>query len=276
MRTVSPAKPYQDPVPSYKDYLRLYLEQAPISLAIIRAAECRLLQQFEMRQPVLDIGCGDGLFATICFSAKFQFGLDLNPHEVARCQRRGAYEKVIGCDARKIPMDTESVLTVFSNGAFEHIPELPDALKEIFRVLKPGGTLIFTLPNHLFGRGLFFFRLLDRLGLRPAASFYRNAFNRLFRHHYLLSDKEWRELLQSAGFQNSDFLVYHSKRMSAVHELSLVTALPTIITKRLFGRLILFRSIRRRLAPILARMLRSICEEEGGEYSYVVVTHKPG
>ncbi|MGB9594521.1 MAG: hypothetical protein ACPL7R_10345, partial [Anaerolineae bacterium] len=47
------------------DYFALHLPEVPAFRALIRAVECRLLAEVEMPEPVLDIGCGDGIFAQI-------------------------------------------------------------------------------------------------------------------------------------------------------------------------------------------------------------------
>jgi len=48
-----------------RNYLKEYLKIAPTSLALVRAIECRLLSRIEFKHPLLDIGCGDGLFASL-------------------------------------------------------------------------------------------------------------------------------------------------------------------------------------------------------------------
>ncbi len=63
-------------------------------------------------------------------------------------------------DARTIPWPDASFDLVFSSCAFEHIQELPRALAEIRRVLRPGGALVTTFApiwssavgHHLWGR----------------------------------------------------------------------------------------------------------------------------
>jgi SAM-dependent methyltransferase len=49
-------------------------------------------------------------------------------------------------DATRLTFDSESLDLVTSNQVFEHVPEDMRAYAECFRVLKPGGALIFTVP----------------------------------------------------------------------------------------------------------------------------------
>ena len=64
-------------------YLRDYLLATPISHGLWRAIECELYAQQEFTHPVLDIGCGDGLFASILWRrrpgiAPLSAGIDLS------------------------------------------------------------------------------------------------------------------------------------------------------------------------------------------------------
>lgn len=49
-------------------------------------------------------------------------------------------------DGNHMPFDDNSFDSVFSTEVFEHIPELSITLMEIYRVLKPNGTMFFTIP----------------------------------------------------------------------------------------------------------------------------------
>lgn len=42
-----------------------YLSQAPIALGLVRAVECAALARLRLENPLLDIGCGDGLFMQV-------------------------------------------------------------------------------------------------------------------------------------------------------------------------------------------------------------------
>lgn len=55
-------------------------------------------------------------------------------------------KQVMFSDARKLPFDNESFDMVIANHIMEHIPEDTIAMKEILRVLKPGGRAIVQIP----------------------------------------------------------------------------------------------------------------------------------
>ena len=52
----------------------------------------------------------------------------------------------IVCDITKIPEDDGSFGAVLCTEVLEHVPSPTDALRELVRVLSPGGTLILTAP----------------------------------------------------------------------------------------------------------------------------------
>jgi SAM-dependent methyltransferase len=93
-------------------------------------------------------------------------------------------------DIRALPFNEDSFDLIYSMGTIEHFPEFYVAVKEIYRVLRPGGTAIIGVPNKLdpFLRPLMV-DLLNRFGL------YAYGMEKSFSHSQL------RRLLQSAGFE---------------------------------------------------------------------------
>ena len=55
----------------FKDnFLLNYLKKAPVPLAVERSLECEILSRQEFVRPILDIGCGEGIFASVLFRGK--------------------------------------------------------------------------------------------------------------------------------------------------------------------------------------------------------------
>jgi arsenite methyltransferase len=106
---------------------------------------------FEPGETVLDIGCGAGmdllLAARRVRPSGHAVGIDMTPSmlELARraALKAGLWENVEvrrGL-AEELPVETESVDVVISNGVLHLLPDKDRALREASRVLRPGGRL---------------------------------------------------------------------------------------------------------------------------------------
>jgi len=98
---------------------------------------------------VLEVGCGRGVGIEILLAlgAAHVTGFDLDPKMVALAQKRvakyGNRARVFVGDAEAIDVPDASCDAVVDYGIIHHIPNWPQALKEIARVLKPGGVFYF-------------------------------------------------------------------------------------------------------------------------------------
>ena len=102
---------------------------------------------------VLDVGCGGGL-ATACLMQRGArvVGLDLSRaslHVAARQTRRpGHPEAVFICGrAETLPFTDASFDVVWCTDVLEHLADLPAAIAQIARVLKPGGLFLYDTIN---------------------------------------------------------------------------------------------------------------------------------
>jgi len=59
-----------------------FLKKTPAALAFIRAIEAKCFGEKTLVPPVLDIGCGDGLFARIAFPRQIDAAVDLDLNEL--------------------------------------------------------------------------------------------------------------------------------------------------------------------------------------------------
>jgi ubiquinone/menaquinone biosynthesis C-methylase UbiE len=102
---------------------------------------------------VLEVGCGSGGYA-LHLGEKVGcrlIGLDINEPGVRNANQlavaRGLASQVRfeQCDASKrLPFDDNTFDAVFSNDVLCHLPGRPEVLVEMFRVLKPGGRMLFS------------------------------------------------------------------------------------------------------------------------------------
>jgi SAM-dependent methyltransferase len=102
---------------------------------------------------VLEMGSGSGgpaLFVARTIRCSIT-GLDINEHgvrnanELARQQKIEALARFQLADAgQTLPFTDNSFDAIFSNDAMCHVPRRADVLRDWFRVLKPGGRMLFT------------------------------------------------------------------------------------------------------------------------------------
>lgn len=93
---------------------------------------------------VLDVGCGQGVdLARYSMAGADVTGVDLTPRHVelarAHLGSLGLEAKVVEGDAEAMPFADRSFDRVSSNGVLHHTPDMRAALREINRVLRPGG-----------------------------------------------------------------------------------------------------------------------------------------
>ena len=131
----------------YPELLRKQLNELPYFRAFLRAIEARFYQDLELAQPVFDLGAGDGHFAARTFQRKLEVGFDPAFISLDEAQDFRAYDLLVNGLGDRIPCTEGAFATVISNSVLEHIPDVDAVVLEAYRILKPGGTLIITVPQ---------------------------------------------------------------------------------------------------------------------------------
>ena len=130
-----------------RDYLWLNIRDLPYFRAMLRAVEARLIQQVSLPAPVLDLGSGDGHFASVTFTQLLDIGVDPALKPTREAMRRGAYRLLVQADGAKLPCADGSFASAVSNSVLEHVDNLEEAVIEVGRVLRSGAPFVFTVPN---------------------------------------------------------------------------------------------------------------------------------
>jgi SAM-dependent methyltransferase len=216
-----------------------HLSALPYFRGFLRAVEDRFYQEVERPAPVLDLGSGDGHFASVAFDPQPDIGLDpwMGPMKEAR--RREAYRLLILGEGARIPAADASFNTVTSVSVLEHIPEIAPVIAEVARVLKPGGRFVFCVPNHRFPELLWGRQFLDKLGLHKLGQAYSRFFNRIARHAHTDSPAVWTARLAAAGLAVERTWDYFPPEALHILEWGHPLGLPALVSKKLFGRWIL-------------------------------------
>ena len=99
---------------------------------------------------ILDIGCGTGAMLDELKPFGEVIGADFSPEALQFCVTRGApgevQKKLARADVRRLPFADSTFDVVTAMDIIEHIDDDKTASSEIFRVLKPGGRLLVTVP----------------------------------------------------------------------------------------------------------------------------------
>lgn len=147
-------------------------------------------------QDILDLGCGEGITLERLikhFPGRNIQGIDILPENVAICetlQLPARLGDVYALDCQDSSQDVVLFLEVL-----EHLPEPEIAIREINRILRPGGRVLILFPND---RMFFFSRLIT---CRFREAFYDPGHVR----QWTIADVT--RLVSSSGFQLVDFKV---------------------------------------------------------------------
>lgn len=90
---------------------------------------------------LVDVGCGAGLLAPHLAGKGYRHvGVDLATSALVQAARHGV--QAVRGDATALPLPDRCADVVSAGELFEHVPDLPAAVREACRVLRPGGVLV--------------------------------------------------------------------------------------------------------------------------------------
>lgn len=224
-----------------KKYLASFLKISPLSHALWRTVEAQAFGKIDYKQPILDLGCGWGEFAGIVFN-QMEMGIDINKKELKRALKGNKYKNVLWADARQLPFKSHSYKTVVSVSVLEHIDNAGLVLKEIHRILRKDGLLVFTVPTTKLYDDLLFPKICSKVGLTGVGKNYFRLHCRVFKHIWLKTPTWWTRELQKCGFEIIMKEGTVSPTTVKLHEIFLLTAWPSQLWKLIMGRRLLISS----------------------------------
>ena len=97
------------------------------------------------QKSILDIGCGTGDFLMACQTQGLKvFGVE--PNDKATNIAQNKLEITINSDITHFTSQTFDCITMWH--VLEHVPNLPEYISSLKKLLKPNGTLIVAVPNY--------------------------------------------------------------------------------------------------------------------------------
>jgi len=103
----------------------------------------------DRRPRILDVGCGTG--ANLLMLSKYgdAEGVDVSEDALAFCRERGLEQVKLGA-AEKLPYDDGTFDLVTALDVVEHLDDDLAGLREMRRVLRPGGRVLLFVPTFMF------------------------------------------------------------------------------------------------------------------------------
>jgi SAM-dependent methyltransferase len=128
------------------NFIELDIDEMPFSLYLVRNSLLKAVNEFKnsVFGDVLDLGCGHMPYKNILLSDKVlnYIGVDLPPSIY-----HNQVQPDLIWDGITIPVADNNFDFVIATEFFEHYFDTDHILKEIKRILKPGGVLFFTVPS---------------------------------------------------------------------------------------------------------------------------------
>lgn len=114
--------------------------------ALLDELEAGIVLPLARGRDVLEVGCGTGLvLSRVAPVTRTLHGVDLSPGMIQKAKERGFDVSV--ASATSLPFADDTFEVAFSFKVLAHVPDLPKALGEMARVVRPGGRVIAELYN---------------------------------------------------------------------------------------------------------------------------------
>jgi Methylase involved in ubiquinone/menaquinone biosynthesis len=114
----------------------------------------KICRQVKDRRPrILDVGCGTGANLLMLSNYGDAEGVDVSEDALAFCRERGLDKVRLGA-AEELPYEDGAFDLVTAFDVVEHIDDDLAGLREMRRVLRPGGRVLLFVPTFMFLWGL--------------------------------------------------------------------------------------------------------------------------
>ncbi len=108
--------------------------------------EVELVERYGTGKDVFEVGCGTGLILhRVQQFARTAAGIDLSGGMLAKAAARGL--DVAQASATALPIATASVDVAYSFKVLAHIPDIEGAMREMARIVRPGGWVLAEFYN---------------------------------------------------------------------------------------------------------------------------------
>ncbi len=235
-----------------------YFAYAPAALALRECVRLAAMRGVELPEPILDVGCGDGIFARLCYPDRQVWGIDINPNEVRRAQSTATYSTLICGSVTTTDLPSGYFKSAIANCSLEHVPDISGAFRTISKALAPGAPFVLIVPTPDWTHELIVPRVLEAVGLGALARSYRDGLDQIFYHVHLYDPKRWEALLAAEGFVVDRVEPIVSSGVTGAFDVLLYPSVSGWLVKKLTGRWTLMPAVRRALAVVPRSVVRAL------------------
>ena len=196
------------------DCYKLFLDIYPTSVypLVVKSLELAFYRDFPLPEPTLELGTGDGYFtAHLCQgkNSKITIASDLTGETLLQARKYSFWRKLAIIDASQVPLPSNCLSTVIMNNLIHHLPDRSETLKEMHRILKPGGMFIFTDEFEGWATSQW------HIKIKESSKSYQNRLDSFLQRtvQCLLSDKQfWLEQAEANGWEVCEMREFFSNR----------------------------------------------------------------
>lgn len=186
---------------------------------------------------MLDAGCGSGvILSELAGSFGRVLGLDLAFGMLSGIERGAPTTRVLLGDMRAIPLPDRSVDVAICRGSLCHVDDMPAAVRELERILEPGGVLVVSEPS------------TDSLALRVPRAIITRRSSPFKPTHRACASSRFRRLFREVGLGvvRQEYFGYLAFPLCGMADL--IPILPRLPARRLLAAILV--AIDRRLAHV--------------------------
>lgn len=227
-------------------FLTRYL---PFSLAVRELMRLKALSEYgSLEKPILDVGCGDGLFWECVIrspdrsgSLSGLLGIDVSADELnlASLRLREHGGTVVNgdiCSTRPLgDVNSEKFKSVIANCSLEHVSTIESALRNVHGMMSDGGVFMLFVPVPRWSETMGIKRFATRIS-RRLGGLVGGALDGFFQHNHLYPAEVWRFLLGGIGFEVSEIRGVGCESANRVFERYLPTAFLSFVLKTILRR----------------------------------------
>jgi ubiquinone/menaquinone biosynthesis C-methylase UbiE len=157
-----------------------------------------LQKHLDKKGRILDVGCGIGGWILFLKEEGYNVeGIDIAPRTVRALTEYDPDLKIKVASMTAIPYADDSLIGVLAIGTLEYVEnKVPEALREVNRVLSPGGVFFMEVPIANVLRRLFYLPLKQIEKFIKQGRGQKSTFS-----NYLFDPAELKQMLRSAGFE---------------------------------------------------------------------------